>query len=432
MARVSAAPKYGGYTYHFICKVPSELTCALCTEVLRDAQLTSCCGQHYCCSCLKEWRTRTVKPTCPHCRKVDFNHFGDLSVDRKVKQLRIRCKCWRKGCAWKGELGDLKEHLRKCEYNSTRCPRGCGESVHPRELSVHFMERCVLREIQCEHCGAKATYHDITTKHYDLCGDFPLKCPNACSSRIFKRSLLNKHLEHDCPLQQIDCQFQVAGCKARILRVDQKQHSATHVQSHTDLLLGAFQNSTQALIHEAGLLSVDAGTANKELPLECLRTIAGVYESQLKEGGPPLTFRMNNYSSFKQKDSTYWHSLTFSIGSYKMFVAVAANGIEGGRGSHVSVLLQTHHHDQHLCWYKEQLTIEILPQSNDALVDTSLCVVKGSEIPWSTFEEGGFPVTLFACPKFVAHIDVESGLLMQDSLVFRLSIFEPLHVKREY
>lgn len=115
-----------------------------------------------------------------------------------------------------------------------------------------------------------------------------------------------------------------------------------------------------------------------------------------------------------------------------MFVAVAANGIEGGRGSHVSVLLQTHHHDQHLCWYKEQLTIEILPQSNDALVDTSLCVVKGSEIPWSTFEEGGFPVTLFACPKFVAHIDVESGLLMQDSLVFRLSIFEPLHVKREY
>ena len=424
MARVSFSARYGGYTCHFISKVPSELICALCTEALRDARLTTCCGQHYCLSCLKEWHSRTTNPTCPHCRKQDFSHFADLSVDRKVKQLRIGCKYQRKGCAWRGELGELNQHFKKCRYNSTQCPRGCGESVQPQDLSVHFMKRCALREVQCEHCGTKVTHHDITTKHYNVCRDFPLKCPNACSSRLFKRSLLSKHLIHGCPLQQIDCQYQVAGCTARILSVDQKQHDATHVQSHTNLLLGAFQNSTKALIHEAGLLSIDAGNASKKVPLECLKTIAGVYDSQLKEGGPPLTLRMNNFSSFKQKDKI-WRSFTFSIGSYKMFVAVAANGIEGGRGSHVSVLLQAHHHDQHLCWHEEKLTIEILPQNSEALVDTSLCVVKGSNIPWDTFKEGGLPVTLFACPKFVAHTDLQFGMLMQDSLVFRLSICTP-------
>ena len=428
-AQNHTAAKFGGYPSRvFIRKAPSDLTCLLCTEALKDAHFTTCCRQHYCLPCLTKWRAHAEKLTCPHCRSVEpnFSRVRDLRVDHNVTQLQVQCKCCEK-CKPGGTPRDTKLQLKKnCCHCQRKCPNMCGETVYHRDLSVHLSDKCMLRKYHCKYCGLESNYRDITTNHYDICGEFPLKCPNDCNeSRIMKRSLLGKHLSQ-CPLQQVDCEFQVIGCQSKILRVDQKQHNATHVQSHTELLLGSLQNSMQAVMQETEFLNTHSSATEelKSLPLECLKTITGAYKSCLEEGGPPLTLRMNNYSSFKQKGSQYWRSLTFSIKSCKMFIAVAANGIEDGEGSHVSVLLKVCYHVHHSSWRDKYLIIEALPQQEDALVDKSLCVVEGNKILWSTLEmKNGLPATLFMCPKFMAHADVECGMLLQDSLVFRLRLY---------
>ena len=426
-AQNHTAAKFSGYPSPvLIRKVPSNLTCLLCTKGLKDPHLTTCCRQHYCLPCLRKWCARTEKPTCPNCRSVEpkFSRVHDLRIDRSMKQSQVQCKCCEK-C--KGGGNTKLQFKTNCCHCQRRCPNMCGETVYHQDLCLHLSDKCMLRKHCCKYCGLESTYRDITTNHYDVCGDFPLKCPNNCDeSRLMKRSLLGKHLGQ-CPLQQVDCEFQVIGCQSKILHVDQKQHNATHVQSHTELLLESLQNSIQAVRQETEFLSTHSRTTEelKSLPLECLKTITGAYESRLEVGSPPLTLRMNNYSSFKQKGSQYWHSLTFSIKSCKMFIAVAANGIKDGEGSHVSVLLKVCHHVHDSCWRDKQLIIEALPQQEDALVDKSLCVVEGSKIFWNTLETENTcssPVTLFMCPKFMAHADVECGMLLQDSLVFRLRL----------
>ena len=130
--------KFGGYPSRvFIRKGPSELTCLLCTEALKDAHLTTCCRQHYCLPCLTKWHAHTEKPTCPHCRSVEpnFSRVRDLRVDDNVKQLQVQCKCCEK-CKRGGTPRDTKLQLKKnCCHCQRKCPNMCGETVYHRDLS---------------------------------------------------------------------------------------------------------------------------------------------------------------------------------------------------------------------------------------------------------------------------------------------------------
>ena len=391
-------------------------------DVLRDPHLTICCGQHYCASCLTEWDGASAddKNVCLHCRSREFSHILDKCVERKVKELKLHCEYYKEGCRWTGELFDLECHLKHCGRSLISCVRGCGDKLRKRELDDHLKNHCVQRNYECEHCSLAGSYWFITTKHYQECSEFPLKCPNQCCSTFIKRSLINKHLKR-CPMQHIDCSFQPVGCDTRIIRVDQQQHLATNVHNHFELMLRAMQQSSAALIIEAELLTkYNSQIPSQKLPLESLKTLSGSYSTQLREGNPTLTFRMSKYSDFKSS-GRYWRSPTFSIDGYKMCLTVVARGLETGRGTHVSVLLKADKHNKQLCWTNSAMKISMVPQEEDSLISECICVVYGKNVPWKSFEEkDGLPVRLFACPQFVQHGDILGGMLLSDSLVFQI------------
>ena len=59
--------------------------CNICYDVLKDACLTECCGQHYCDACLTKWDNRQYgHKTCPQCRKENFRYIKNKSLMRDI------------------------------------------------------------------------------------------------------------------------------------------------------------------------------------------------------------------------------------------------------------------------------------------------------------------------------------------------------------
>ncbi|CAD7949616.1 unnamed protein product [Amoebophrya sp. A120] len=58
-------------------------------------------------------------------------------------------------CTWTGSYGDLlAKHLAECECQIVDCPRGCGESMQRRNLTVHEAH-CQKLLVECSICGEK-------------------------------------------------------------------------------------------------------------------------------------------------------------------------------------------------------------------------------------------------------------------------------------
>ena len=118
---------YGGYDLEFIDDIPTKFICIICSKVQRDPHLASCCGQHFCESCVKQWLQKagnSPRP-CPHCGVVDWQSTLNKEKMREIKEFQIRCKNSANGCDWVGELGELENHLNSiysgCGYVKVKC-----------------------------------------------------------------------------------------------------------------------------------------------------------------------------------------------------------------------------------------------------------------------------------------------------------------------
>lgn len=69
----------------------------------------------------------------------------DKSIRGKILGLRVHCS--ENGCDWEGELGDLKQHTKKCAYIADRCPHGCGQSYPRHILQTHQLNECPCRPV---------------------------------------------------------------------------------------------------------------------------------------------------------------------------------------------------------------------------------------------------------------------------------------------
>ena len=241
-----ATANYGGYDYRFIVKDLDKYTCNICTKVLKDPHLTGCCGQVFCESCLNYWFTKHGKESCPHCRAEGkrLQHLLDKRLKREIYSLRIHCTNKEEGCQWIGELGSLKDHLESangCDYVEMKCPNRCRKKMKRKNMAKHLKNKCSLRPYQCEHCGHRDTYENITGHggmreyHYQQCPEYPLKChnykcsktgikrkdmkdhdrhcqeemvecPNKCKSQNIKRIHIQKHLKEECALRPYQCE----------------------------------------------------------------------------------------------------------------------------------------------------------------------------------------------------------------------------------
>ena len=258
---MASGVQYGGYEHDFVCEVTDRFICKICTRVLREPQLAVCCGQRFCESCLNK------KSSCPnhdcHAEGEGFNHVIDKGLRSEINQLKIKCNNSSKGCDWTGELGQLTGHQESetegCGFAVVVCPNKCLSVLLRKDLDKHVKSECHLRQYQCEHCGHKDTYKNITGEcgipqhvvhkeyHYEVCPEFPLACPNIkCGTNNVKRKDMDGH-RSECPQEPVECPFAEAGCKSELRRHQLDSHVASNQQRHLLLVMGAYKEMKDKL-----------------------------------------------------------------------------------------------------------------------------------------------------------------------------------------
>ena len=273
----------GGHDSDFVSDVPGRFICQICAKVLREPHLAVCCGQHFCESCLNQWFKQQRKESCPHCRAEGkaFSHVINKGLRSEINQLEVKCSNHGKGCKWTGELGTLKTHLQSdkgCGFVEVQCPNRCSgkvivrhlfsvqycvKSIQRKDLDRHLKTECDLRPYQCEHCGHKDTYHEITGKgcppahtvtmvwrkatfHYGKCPEFPLTCPNNCGAGNIKRKNMDSH-RSECPQEPVQCPFAEAGCKEHLRRSQLEGHMTSSIQQHLLLVMNDYKKVKERL-----------------------------------------------------------------------------------------------------------------------------------------------------------------------------------------
>ena len=227
--------------FDFVKKPSQDYFCPVTFELLTDPQQTNnCCGNHL--SLEAADRLKQEGKPCPVCGHWPLQTTNDAFFRRQVMALKVRCSNKALGCEWVGGLGQLEEHMKvgsvegKCGYVSVACPLECGEQVERRSLGVHKSDICVKRPFTCQYCSHKGTYEEVTRDHWPQCQKYPLKCPNKCCEEDIERRFLKCHLNEDCPLQEIECEFSYAGCGAKMQRRMMQEHMDKSKDEHIDAL----------------------------------------------------------------------------------------------------------------------------------------------------------------------------------------------------
>ncbi len=136
---------------------------------------------------------------------------------------------------------ELEKHHEGCAFVELQCWHdGCGQSFQRRLIAKHQSRECPQRPFSCEHCHEyESTYHDVVCIHWPVCECYPVSCPHKCTQNTFQRHILQKHLNKECRLQEVECEFKYAGCETKLPRKDMPEHLKENV-GH--MLLLARQN----------------------------------------------------------------------------------------------------------------------------------------------------------------------------------------------
>ena len=281
-----------------------------------------------------------------------------------------------------GELGALKTHLESdsgCGYILVECPNKCNSwpskskhfnfsiptavltTMKRKDLEIHVTKGCYLRPYQCEFCGLRDTYKAITGQglypvdalicnpysgHQAECPEAPLTCPNMCGAGKIKRKDMEGH-RSQCPQETVDCPFAEAGCMKKLKRFELDTHLASKLQEHVSLMMKDYQDTKRELKDTKRELHEVKGTLFTAVHLLKLGTNADkemvdkvVFHSmQLAKKNDSIVVVMPKFSEYRRSGKV-WHSLSFYYKEgYKMCLAVYANGVGGGAGTHVSVAL---------------------------------------------------------------------------------------------
>ena len=370
----------GGFDYSFVdSPVDDELFCSICLLVQREPVLTSCCGNHFCCSCIQKVRAQNLP--CPLCNAQKFSTMIDKYFARKVNELKIYCP--QKGCDWNGTLGSLEKHLDfnrakgGCKFLLVICPNQCGTKIAANEQDKHN-KVCPRRMHVCKFCGYKGVYEDMSSKHWKVCEKYPLPCPNRCGEIEIERRNMSSHRQQDCPLELVECEFMYGGCETRLPRKDIPEHLTTKVQYHLSLvsrkctqLIQQFPAELAQRLQEelrakdAELHEIRMKLKERESDIDRLKFQFRSLEEELDDVKsdclslkstvfiPPFEFVMTDFRKHKRED-VQWLSPPFysHVGGYCLCVSVDANGSDEGKGTHASlyVNIMKGEYDEHLRW----------------------------------------------------------------------------------
>lgn len=235
----------GGFDCEFVEK-PSKFfqtECLICLLVLREPYQVICCGKSFCRVCIQ--RIKALNYPCPHCNSRQFSDFPNKGFQQALYQYTVLCTFKSEGCEWKGELGDLDNHLnvdpqpynliQGCVFVTVQCSF-CFKPFQRKYISHHQRKVCRKRPFTCEYCNCYgSTFEDVTCNHWHVCKWFPVQCPNVCGA-ILQRQNIVSHITNDCLLTVIGCDFSSAGCKVKLPRKDMGQHLRVELVAHMSMM----------------------------------------------------------------------------------------------------------------------------------------------------------------------------------------------------
>ena len=238
----------GGYECEFVKRPPDigfQTECSICLQVLKEPHIISCCGHSFCKSCIEQ--VERDGKSCPLCNEAGFSLIHNKGLERSLRELEVYCTHRKVRCEWVGKLGVLEQHLNYnpepekqlegCCIVEAKCVHAnCGQFFQRRFLGNHQADECPKRPFSCDYCQEyESTFEDVAYNHYPVCKCYPLPCPNNCTPYAIECQNLQHHLDKDCPLQVVNCDFQYAGCEAKLPRKDMPAHLAENY-SHITLL----------------------------------------------------------------------------------------------------------------------------------------------------------------------------------------------------
>ena len=224
----------GGYDYEFVTTLPDRLICKICHNPCRDAHLTSCCGAHFCRSCLQQVRRgRSVSRACPMCRAERFQSFQNKEANREIKALKVYCQNSSNGCTWSGEVNDVKSHVdNDCQFVDMPCPSNCGMILKRQRIKSHLTKDCPCH---CQYCGFTGHKMEIATRHKKHCSQYPLTCPNGCEVGVIPSIGMAAH-RIVCPLELVYCDYYDVGCCDTMVRKELEDHYNQRMAEHLSLM----------------------------------------------------------------------------------------------------------------------------------------------------------------------------------------------------
>ena len=229
------------------------------------------------------------------------------------------------------------------------------------------------------------SYDGARDGHQAKCPETPLTCPNDCGSEMVKRKDMKDH-RNQCPQEPMECPFREAGCEENLVRCQIEGHMSSNQQQHLLLVLkdchetkAKLSKASKELLetkNELSEMKKELSEAKKELSearngvfltkgwlsrldkevngtlttaVQLLsqgkeadtETIGFVItcSSRLRNIGDRVEVVMPKFSEYRRSGKVWRSPPFFYREAYKMCLAVYANGVGEGAGTHVSIAI---------------------------------------------------------------------------------------------
>lgn len=103
--------------------------------------------------------------------------------------------------------------------------RECGRHYR-KDLQSHLEQHCPWRRVEClQQCGVRVVCREMD-KHLNECQASQVPC-RVCR-QLVRRSGELLHLQHDCPLVEVECPYTAYGCHDRVRNAGDADASPDH------------------------------------------------------------------------------------------------------------------------------------------------------------------------------------------------------------
>ena len=226
-------------------EIYDEDKCIICLNLAYDPVQTKCCGKTFCQPCVKKVQDRP----CPHCRakNENFTFYEDQKTARRIESYKIFCVNFLHGCDWVGELANIEDHRKKCPRQMEKCVKNCGQEYRRYLKQLHSISECPLRKVKCPFCSMTYDQKHMLDTHWEVCPNWPVRCPHLCEERHWTCGTLQSHLDQNCPKHRIPCKYKDFRCKYTTMRENMPKHEDSHegLKTHLDLVAEKYRQSAQ-------------------------------------------------------------------------------------------------------------------------------------------------------------------------------------------